>query len=130
MHSGRAYEEHAFLRFLIAGGVNVIFSYSVFCLVLWMGGHSMVALITTTILGTLFNFLTIGNLVFRNAKPHLLWRFIAVYGFVFFCNAAGLLIFERFGFVPVLAQAILMPSIVVLSYFLNKSFTFGGVRRI
>jgi len=129
VHCGKTFEEHAFLRFLVAGGVNTIFGYTVFCLVLWASGHSIVALAAGTILGTLFSFLTIGNLVFRRAKPHLLWRFIAVYAFVFFWNAAGLLILERSYFGPVVAQAILTPFVVALSYFLNKRFVFGGERQ-
>lgn len=128
--SWKTYEQHAFLRFLLAGGVNTIVGYTIFCLVLWASGRSMVALIIATTLGTLFNFLTIGNLVFRHAKPHLLWRFIAVYIAVFLCNAAGLLMFEGAGFSPALAQAILLPFVVALSYVLNKSFVFGGVRHI
>jgi putative flippase GtrA len=129
VYSGNRYSQHAFLRFLIAGGVNTVFGYGIFCLAWWASGRSMIALITATILGTFFNFLTIGNLVFRRAKLHLLWRFVGVYAFVFLCNAVGLLTFERSGFAPILAQAILIPFIVVLSYFLNKIFVFGGARQ-
>lgn len=130
MHGEKTYQEHAFLRFLVAGGVNTVFGYSVFCLALWASRRSMVALVVATILGTLFNFFTVSNHVFRHAKAHLLWRFIAVYAVVFLCNAAGLLSFERLGFASALAQAILLPLMVVLSYVLNKRLVFGAARQV
>jgi putative flippase GtrA len=118
------YEKHDFLRFLITGGVNTVFGYSVFCLVFWISGRPIAALAVATILGTLFNFLTIGNFVFRNAEPRLLWRFIAIYAMVFAFNAMGLSLFDRCGFNSIVAQAILTPLVVAASYLLNRRFVF------
>jgi putative flippase GtrA len=121
------YKKNAFLRFLIAGVVNSLFGYSVFCLTFWLSGLPIYALTIATILGTFFNFFTIGNLVFRHAKPHLLLRFVATYTLVFLCNAAALLSFERCGVMPVFAQAVILPFVVVFSYILNKNFVFGEI---
>lgn len=125
-YGGKTYEKNAFLRFLVAGFVNTLFGYGVFCLTFWLSGRPILALAIATILGTLFNFFTIGNLVFRRAKAHLLLRFVATYALVFLCNAAALLSIERLGGAPALAQAGILPFVVVLSYFLNKNFVFGG----
>jgi putative flippase GtrA len=121
------YEKNAFLRFLVAGVVNTLFGYGVFCLTFWLSGRPIYALTIATILGTLFNFFTIGNLVFRRAKPHLLLRFVATYTFVFLCNAAALQSFERCRVMPVLAQAVILPFVVAFSYILNKNFVFGEI---
>lgn len=126
-YGSKTYEKYTFLRFIIAGVVNTLFGYGVFCLTFWLSGHPILALTIATILGTFFNFLTIGNLVFRRAKPHLLFRFVATYAVVFLCNAAALQSIQRLGVGPVLAQAGILPFVVVFSYILNKNFVFGGI---
>ena len=58
-----------------------------------------------------------------------LWRFAAVYGFVFVVNAAALEMLVGLKLDPALAQALLLAPCVAFSYLLNRAFVFGAVSR-
>lgn len=116
-------------RFLAVGLLNTIFGYAVFYAALRVTGHSVAAAAISTTLGALFNFISIGTIVFGSSDRRLLGRFIAVYGVIFVANSAGLLVFERCGSAaPALAQALLLPALAALSYRLNRDFVFANSR--
>lgn len=113
-----------FLRFLAVGLVNTAFGYAVFYLMLVAFGHSMPAVAVSTTVGALFNFFSIGAIVFGSSDRRLLWRFLAVYGVIFIVNAVGLRLLEAHGVRSALAQALLLPWLAALSYWLNRDFVF------
>jgi len=91
-----------------------------------MTAQSMLSLAVSTILGVLFNFFSSSGIVFDNRDPAKIWRFVCVYALIFGVNAAALKLFERFGLSASIAQVILLPFIVVLSYALNRNIVFTG----
>jgi len=50
-----------FIRFLIAGAINTLFSTAVFTLLIFLKLHYSMALLIAAILGILFNFKTTGK---------------------------------------------------------------------
>ena len=116
--------EVRFLRFLVVGGFNTAFGYGLFYALLRLSGSAMFALTLGTIVGVLFNFMTMGSLVFRNMERHRLLRFFGVYVVVYLYNAAGLTILQAMGVDAALAGLLLLPGGVLLSYALNRSFVF------
>ena len=56
--------ERRFIRFLLVGGVKTLFGYGVFFSLIYIGLHYSLAALLGTILGILFNFQTVGRLVF------------------------------------------------------------------
>lgn len=120
---------HRLLRFLVAGGVNTAVGYGLFLLALALMPTTMSALVVSTILAVLFNFVSTGTYVFGRADPRRLWRFVAVYGVVFAYNAAGLHWLERAGIAPAIGGLLLLPGAVLISYGLQRSFVFGGSGR-
>ncbi|MGB6976950.1 MAG: GtrA family protein [Gammaproteobacteria bacterium] len=75
-----------FLKFLFIGGINTLFSYALFSVLIHAGLHYTLAVLFATCLGVLFNFQTTGKLVFKNTNNRLIIRFIAVYAVLYFVN--------------------------------------------
>ena len=115
---------HQFFRFLVVGAGNTVFGYSVYVICLWIGIVYQAAAVVSTVLGVLFNFFTTGGIVFRNAALGKILGFIAVYGVTLIINLILLTALVTAGMSKVLAQALVLPLIVVLSFLLNKFLVF------
>lgn len=116
---------HQFVRFMLVGAGNTVFGYSLYLLGLLIGLPYQVAVAASTVLGALFNFFTTGRIVFANDKWHRIFGFLLVYGIVLAANIGLLAPLVAFGMNKALAQAALMPGIVILSFILNKYLIFG-----
>jgi putative flippase GtrA len=112
------------LKFLLVGVLNTAFGYSVFIICLWAGLHYSAAIAFATVLGTLFNFKSIGALVFRSHDNSRLFRFVGVYCVVYVVNVLGVGILLRFGVVEWLGGLILLLPLALLSYSLNSRYVF------
>ncbi len=118
--------ENRFARFVVVGIVNTIFGYGCFAILLYAGMHYTVALLLATILGVLFNFKSIGFVVFKSKNNRLLSRFIGVYAIVYVVNASGIKLLSLIGAAPYLGGAIMVPPVAILAYILNKRFVFNN----
>ena len=107
-----------FLRFLIAGGVNTIFGFTVYSLAIAVQTPIWAALLTANIAGVAFNFVTTGNYVFRSLLLNRFPRFIAAYLALYLINWA--LISWLRPWIPnlIYAQAILTIPLAMLSYWM------------
>ena len=112
------------LRFFVIGGVNTIFGYSVYAILLIVNIHYSLSLFIALVLGIFFNFFTTGRFVFNNTNKRLIVKFFTVYGVTYLINLGFLRIFEYFNFNMLIAQMILTLPTAFLSYYLNKRFVF------
>ncbi len=124
----RAAEVRQFIKFLIVGGLNTLVGYLIFSAFIVGGMDSAVAVIATTIIGALFNFASTGWIVFRSSETTLLPRFVIVYAGQCVVNLAMLRALETLGVAPLVAQALLLPVLTILSYLSMRQFVFSGVR--
>lgn len=115
-----------FFRFLLVGVLNTVFGYGCFSILLYAGLHYSFALLIATGLGVLFNFKTNGVMVFKSSDNGLIWRFIAVYAFVYIVNVVGIEAFCQLGFTPYWGGAVLVLPMAVLAFFLQKRFVFSN----
>ncbi|MDD3014207.1 MAG: GtrA family protein [Candidatus Gastranaerophilales bacterium] len=118
--------DEKFIKFLIVGGLNTIFGYSVYALFLFIGLHYSIAILLAYLLGVLFNFKTTGILVFNNSNNILIFKFIGVYCIIYILNVFFLGIFDSLKFNMFLAGAILILPMALLSFILNKNLVFKG----
>ncbi|MFM7712634.1 MAG: GtrA family protein, partial [Microcystis sp.] len=95
------------------GVVNTLFGYSVFALLFRLGLDYPYSLLIATICGVLFNFKTIGAIVFRDQNNRLLARFIGVYLVIYLLNAESLRIVKMLGINMLVAQAILVLPLAI-----------------
>lgn len=75
-----------FLRFILVGGLNTLFGYGVYCLMILIGLSYVSATLISQTLGVLFNFVTTGNLVFENSNKRLIFKFVLSYVITYFIN--------------------------------------------
>jgi putative flippase GtrA len=122
------FQKSKFVRFLLVGVINTLFGYSVFALMICLGLDYRYSLLIATICGVLFNFKTIGAIVFKNKDNRLLARFMGVYLVIYLLNAESLRIVKTLGINMLVAQAILVLPLAIVSYFFNKTFVFRGDR--
>lgn len=113
-----------FIKFLFAGGLNTIFGYSIFAILIFSGFHYTLAVFFSTMLGIFFNFKTIGKIVFKNNSNKLIFKFIGVYTIIYLLNILFLKILKSYNFDIYLAGALLIIPMAMLSFILNKKFVF------
>jgi len=116
-----------FIRFVFVIGLNTVFGYGLFALLLYIGITYPLALLISTIAGIFFNFKTIGGLVFKNHNNILIFKFFGVYGIIYLCNLTGLAIFKSFGINSYWGGMILLIPIGILAFILNKLFVFKAI---
>ena len=66
-----------FTKFIFVGVLNTIVGYSFYALFIYLGFDYKVSVFLATVLGVLFNFQTIGRLVFNRYNNRLLFKFVA-----------------------------------------------------
>jgi putative flippase GtrA len=116
---------HQFIRFLAVGGLNTLFGYSIFALLIYCGLHYTFAAFLATCAGILFNFKTTGKLVFNNTNNNLLIRFASVYGVTYLLNILTIKITNHFLQNIYLSGGIAAVLMAVIAYLLNKHFVFS-----
>ena len=109
-------------KYLIVGGVNTVFGYSIFAILIFFGFHYSLAVLIATILGVLFNFQSYGRLVFKNYSWYFLPRYITGYIIIYFVNLILLLMFDLLVSNLYISGLMVIPFIAYLGYFLNKRY--------
>lgn len=117
-----------FLRFLVVGVINAVFGYSVFALFILLGIHYALAVLLGHICGILFNFKTTGMIVFQNRDNRLIMRFFGVYLFTYLLTIGLLKIFEMCNVNALVAMAIIVLPIALVSFLLMRRFVFKTMK--
>ncbi len=115
-----------FLKFLMVGGINALFGYLTYALLIFLSFHYVLAALLSTVLGVLFNFNTTGRLVFKSRDNKLLFKFVGVYLIILPLNIFALKIFRYYEFDMYLAGFILLLPMALIAFALNKKFVFKG----
>ena len=86
--------------------------------------HYTIAILISTVLGIVFNFFSLGYIVFRNTDLKKIFVFVAAYVFIYFVNIFFFHLFQENGVNKFVSQAACLPIIAVLSFVLNNSIVF------
>jgi putative flippase GtrA len=113
-----------FVTFLLVGVLNTFFGYSVYALFIFLGLHYSIAVLLSTCIGVLFNFNTIGKLVFKNSNNKLLIKFIGVYTLLYFLNVSVIKMLSHFSENYYLIGLVAVFPMAMLAFILNKLFVF------
>lgn len=117
--------DRRFLLFLVVGGLNTLFGYAVFTLLVWLNVSYPLALLLSQVLGVLFNFRTTGRIVFSNRDNRLIVRFFGVYALLYGINLGLLKLLIACDLSVYVASALIVLPMALLSFALNKKFVFG-----
>jgi len=116
--------KHEFIRFILVGVLNTIFGYSIYALFIFIGFNFVIASFFATIIGILFNFQTIGRLVFQAHDNRLIFRFFMVYGIVFLFGIIFIWLLKLIGLNNYIAGLITLFPNAIISYLLNKFYVY------
>jgi len=113
-----------FVKFLIVGGLNALFGFTVYSLLAITALPTWLVLLGANLLGIIFNFFTTGGLVFKSLSITKVPVFIICYGIVFLLNL-GLLywltpVFDS----RILAMATVIIPMAILTYLMQSRFVF------
>ncbi len=120
----RRYYNNNLIRFFLVSGLNTAFGYGIFALLVSLGLHYSLAIFISTVLGILFNFKTIGVLVFKNHNNLLIFKFFLVYGITYLVNTGSIALLKQMGVNVYAGGAVLLIPVGLMTYFLNKTFVF------
>jgi putative flippase GtrA len=112
------------VTYVLVGILNTIFGYSLFAFFIFLQIHYAAAVLFATVIGVLFNFKTIGGLVFKSHNNALIFRFVAVYVIVYVINVAGLKVFDSYGVDMYLAGFLMLFPATAVSFTLHNWFVF------
>lgn len=113
-----------FIRFLGVGVFNTLIGYALFAAILSMGASTTGAIVAATAIGALFNFFSIGIVVFRQAERSLLPRFLAVYVVQCAVNRGLLAALAEAGIGALIGQLLLLPLLATGTYLAMRRFVF------
>ena len=122
--------KYKLVRFFLVSGINTAFGYGLFAFFLFLSLNYSIALLFSTIIGIIFNFKTIGRVVFKNKNNLLIIKFFGVYLITFLCNLGCLSIFKFFDVNLYIGGAILVIPIGLFAYALNSKFVFRDIKPV
>lgn len=111
-------------KFLLVGLLNTIFGYSIFALAIFIGFHYSISLLFSTILGIIFNFHSIGYLVFKNTNKGLFIKFLFIYLIVYIFNLISIKLLFSIGFNYYVSAAFMVIPAAYLSFILLRTYVF------
>jgi putative flippase GtrA len=110
----------------VVGGVNTAFGFAVFALFILLGLPREVAVFLGLVCGILFNFKTYGTFVFRNKNNRLILRFFGVYLSSYLLTIGLLKLFDLYGIGSLVAMAIIVLPVNLLTFLLQRRFVFNS----
>lgn len=114
-----------FFKYTLIGVLNTVFGYTIFAGGIYIGLPNWLALLSSTILGIVFNFKTFGCLVFDSQDNSRILIFIVVYGALYLLNLMLIKIFVSIGLSAYEAGFIAILLVIPISFYANKRFVFS-----
>ncbi|MDD5579599.1 MAG: GtrA family protein [Methylobacter sp.] len=113
-------------RFLFVGLINTVVGYAIYASLILLNVPYLAALLIATIMGVIFNFFSIGRLVFKSRGGLIVFgKFIAAYAVVYCINATALeVLIKHFQFDPYIGQALCVPLSVIISWLLMNYWVY------
>lgn len=118
---------YKFIRFLFAGGINVLFSYLCFAILMLLIGNKELATGLNVLICATFNFLTSSKIVFTDSKSSV-WvivKFYGIYAVYYILNLLHLYVtVDLWGWNTYLAQLVSLFYLPIVSFTLQQLLVF------
>ena len=112
------------LTFILVGGLNTLFGYTLFALFIYLGIHYSLAAFLATCLGVLFNYKTTGKLVFEHTDNKAILKFVGVNVFLYLFYTALISFIHTMVDNLYLVGFICIIPYAIFSFILNKYVVF------
>ncbi len=121
-----------FLKFILIGIVNTIFSYLIFVGIFWFIPNKEITLTVSFIIAILFNYFTVSSYVFKNnINFKKLILFFGVYMILYVLNLIHLWVFvDYLKYNVYIAQFLTLFYLPVISFLLNDKYVFNPKRNL
>ena len=113
------------VKFLFVAGINTLFGYSIYALILFLLKNVYASIVLSNIIAILFNFKTYGAIVFKSHDNSKIFRFFAVYLFAMCFQMGFMKVLNMAGVTnSYLAGAIITLPSAGLSFLLMRRFVY------
>ena len=112
------------VKFLFTGIINTIFGYTIFAIGIFLGMNYTFALLSSTILGIIFNFKTISFFVFNSKDNSIIAKFISIYLLVYIINLLSLKCLTLLRINEYFAGLLTLLPSAAFSFYLNRKYVF------
>ncbi len=114
------------IKFLLVGLLNTLFGYSLYAILVFSGLPYINALTLTTVIGVVFNFFSMGKMVFHGKGGKITFvKFIFVYLIVYIFNAYFLdLLVTKYNISAYVSQGICLIPSICFNWFMLKNWVF------
>jgi putative flippase GtrA len=113
-----------FVRYVLVGIGNTLFSYGAYVLFLLVGFDYRVANLLALAFGVAVSFKMHGRLVFNNSNNRLFWRFALTWTLIYLATITLIGRFIAYGLDAYVSGALALPFSTALSYLSQKYFVF------
>ena len=113
-------------KFISVGIINTIVGYSVYALFIMLNIPYLTSLFLATIIGVVFNYFSIGRLVFKSEGGSITFvKFVVTYGIIYLVNAVALrTLITIFKVGAYVGQVLCVPISVFLSWILMNYWVY------
>lgn len=98
-------------RFVAVGVLNTVFSLAFYAVLVLLGLGYRLAVTVLFVVTMLWNFQTIGRLVFGNRRQSLIFKFVVGNGLIYLLNLGLLVLLDRAGVAALAARITALPAI-------------------
>lgn len=116
------FRERTFRIYLLTGIANTVFGYTVYTLIWWLVGAAQLALFVGTLFGVTFNMFTTGRYLFDTHQGWVMGRYLLIQFILYAGNSLSLWLLQAIGLHALIAQAILLPAVVIGGYGMIRYF--------
>jgi putative flippase GtrA len=116
-----------YIKFIINGTLNTIFSYTIFSLFIYLNFHYTLASLFALIVALIFNYFTMKNFVFKknNKDKTQFIRFMLSNSIMYIINIYLLYLLEIYYSTNMYLNGLLVAvPLAILSFFINKMIVF------
>ena len=113
------------IRYLLVGGMNTAFSFSVYSLFVLFGIHYSVSNFLALVFGIIFSYITNGKFVFRHLSRGAIVRYVIIWGLPYMLQLAIISLVMSLGGGVILGGGVALIITVPASFVLQKYFVFN-----
>ena len=113
-----------FVRYLVMGGLNTLFGFVIYGAFVFLNMPTWAALLGGNLAGIVFNFFTMGGIVFKDLSIYRMPLFVLCYLVVYLINLESIAWMTPITGGRVTAQAVLALPMAVFSYLLLANLVF------
>jgi putative flippase GtrA len=112
------------VRYGFVGAFNTLVSYSVYCLLLYLGANYAVASLGALVFGIMLSFVTLGRYVFMSRLKGRFPMFLIVWAVLYFVNIGIISFVLSFGIDAYTAGLIAAVPTISLAFLLQRFYVF------